>query len=127
MKKIIIIIAISLFAFSCEHHDLSTSCYHGKVIMSSCCSGSTFISIETPIRIGKDTKLIGQNYSNVIQVPGYLTGPNIYLNLRKYDSQKDVSLFLVHCYCLISEVMDVPIFVATSFSTTECPNQASLY
>ena len=124
MKKIIILISGGLFVFGCENNDIGTPCYHGQVIMSSCCTGSTFISIKSPFPIGKDTNLNGKNYSNVIQVPDYLTGTDVYLNLRKYDPEKDASLFPIHCYCLVAVGMDVPIFVARSVSNTSCPDHA---
>ena len=121
MKKFIILIA-GLFAFSCENKDISPPCYqyHGKIIMTSCCTGSTFISIKSPQPIGKNTTLNGEDYLNVIQVPDYLTGTDIYLNLRKYDPDKDGSLFPIHCMCFIAVGMDVPIYVATAISTTSC-------
>jgi hypothetical protein len=90
--------------------------------MSSCCSGSTFISLDSSTPIGKNTKLNGQNYSNVIQVPGYLNQSDVYMNLRDFDSDKDFHLFPpVHCYCLITVGMDVPLFVATAVSSSSCP------
>jgi hypothetical protein len=125
MKKIILFIAVGLFTLRCENKDISPCYqYQGKIIMTSCCTGSTFINIESSEHIGKTTTLNGQEYSNVIQVPDYMTGNNIYLNLRKFDSQKDDSLYPIHCMCFIAEFQDVPVFVATAISTTSCsPNQ----
>ena len=76
----------------CEYNNLA-NCYHGKVIMTSCCTGSTFISLDLSTPIGKNTKLNGQDYANVIQVPGYLNQAEVYMNLRKFDSSKDSNLF----------------------------------
>ena len=122
MKKIaILLICVSLTIGACENNNLAI-CYHGKVIMSSCCTGSTFVNIESSIPIGKNTNLNGQEYSNVIQVPGYLNNGDVYLNLRKFDPDKDsYDIFPIHCYCLIAVGMDVPVFVATAFSTNSCP------
>ena len=126
MNKVVAsIIIASVTVLSCQNNDSGTLCYHGKVIMSSCCTGSTFISIKGPFRIGKDTNLNGQEYSNVIQVPDYLANGDVYLNLRKFDPDKDASLFPIHCYCLIAVGMDVPVYVATAVSTTSCPDTGS--
>lgn len=118
-----IVIACAL-AWACEYKD-TNPCYRGRVVWSSCCTGSTFISIQSFAAIGKDITINGQSYSNVIQLPGYITGPDVYLNLRKYDPQKDISLFPIHCYCLIAAGMEAPLYVATAVSTTSCPNQTS--
>ena len=121
MKKIVILlICVGLTIFGCEYNNVAT-CYHGKVIMTSCCTGSTFISIDSSTPIGKNTKLNGQDYSNVIQVPGYLNDGDVYMNLRKFDPDKDSNLFPIHCYCLIAIGMDVPVFVATAVSYSSCP------
>ena len=121
MKKIVILlICVGLTIFSCEYNNVA-NCYHGKVIMTSCCTGSTFISLDSSAPIGKNTKLNGQNYSNVIQVPGYLNDGDVYMNLRKYNPDKDANLFPIHCYCLIVIGMDVPVFVATAISYSSCP------
>ena len=125
MKKIITIVVVGLLALGCENKDISPPCYYGKIIMSSCCTGSTFISIKSPLPIGKNTILNGKEYSNVIQVPDYLTGTDIYLTLRKYDPDKDSSLFPIHCMCFIAVGADVPVYVATATSTTSCPDGAS--
>jgi hypothetical protein len=123
MKKVIGAILIILTVSSCDPgYD---KCFHGKFIMSSCCSGSTFIELDTTFPIGKATKLNGKDYKNVIQVPGYLTGEageDIYLNLREYDQQKDSSLFPgAYCYCLIGVGMDVPIWIQTGYAKNSCP------
>jgi len=124
MKKVISIVIGGLFSFSCGYKDLSPCYqYHGKIIMTSCCTGSTFISIKSSEQIGRKTNLNGQDYSNVIQVPDYIMGTNIYLNLRKYNPDKDSALFPAHCYCLIAVGADVPLFVATAVSTITCPDQ----
>src|SRR5437879_11828091 len=105
MNKIVFgIVIASAIVISCEYKDISPPCYHGKVIMSSCCTGSTFISMDSSTPIGKDTKLNGQDYSNVIQVPGYLSNSDgsIYMNLRKFNPDKDYHLFPIHCYCLVA-------------------------
>jgi len=129
MNKIICFTIISVFAFSCENKDIDSPCYqyHGKIIMTSCCTGSTFITITSPQQIGKNTNLNGQDYLNVIQVPDYLTGTDIYLNLRTYDPDKDGSLFPFHCMCFIAVGMDVPVFVATGISSTTCSGQESVH
>src|SRR5882672_10598249 len=101
MKKIVLhLVLVGLAISSCEYNNLS-NCYHGKVIMTSCCSGSTFITLDSSTPVGKDTKLNGQDYANVIQVPGYLNAGEIYLNLRKFDPEKDSHLFPIPCLCLI--------------------------
>jgi len=129
MKKIIIGILIScLFVIGCNYHDLKAKCYHGKIIMSSCCTGSTFIELISSPQIGKKTTLNGQEYQNAIQVPGYINngGNNgdIYLNLRAYDPDKDHNIYpMPLCYCLVAVGMDVPVFVATAYSYSTCPNE----
>ncbi|MBI1769396.1 MAG: hypothetical protein HY015_05300 [Bacteroidetes bacterium] len=90
--------------------------------MYSCCTGSTFISIESPMLIGKNVTLNGQGYSNVIQIPDYQKSGEIYLNLRKYDPDKDYGLFPIHCYCLIAVGAEVSVFVATAVSYSSCPD-----
>src|SRR5258706_257402 len=131
MKKIIILAIVGLFTFSCENKDISPACYHGKIIMSSCCTGSTFISIKSPVPIGKNTNLNGQEYANVIQVPGYLTGSaggDVFLNLRKFDPDKDYILYPpIICECFVAVGMDVPVYVATSVSTTSCPDVGTVH
>jgi hypothetical protein len=122
MNKIIVIVFLISLTVGCEsnHHD--TECVHGTVIMSSCCTGSSFINLETILQLGIKTTLNGKEYANVIQVPGYLTTGNIYLNLRQYDPTKDAGLFPpISCYCLIAVGADVPIFVATGHSYSSCP------
>ena len=125
MKKIAGIWIICLLASGCAYNDVKPGCYHGKVILSSCCTGSTFINLESIWPVGKATELNGQEYPNVIQVPGYLNNGDVYLNLRKFDPDKDNNLFPnPHCYCLITIGMDVPIMVATALSYTSCPSEA---
>ncbi len=123
MSKISILLICVGLAISCEYNNTS-NCYHGKVIMTSCCSGSTFITLDSSTPIGINTKLNGQEYSNVIQVPGYLNQNQsvVYMNLRKYDPGKDSHLFAPRpCYCLIAVGTDVPLFVATALSYSSCP------
>ncbi|HCW06689.1 MAG TPA: hypothetical protein DGG95_04905 [Cytophagales bacterium] len=110
--------------FQCDYKDIQPKCYHGTVIMSSCCTGSTFISLDSSIPIGKQMKWGEKEYANVIQVPNYLnvTG-DIYLTLRPFDRDKDQSLFPpIQCYCFVVVGMDVPIYVATSYSSQPCNN-----
>ena len=126
MRKIItLVLCIGLAFTSCEYHNLA-NCYHGKVIITSCCSGSTFINLDSSTPIGKKNKLNGQDYSNVIQVPGFLNQSEVYLNLRGFDSDKDFNLFppkQSYCLgdCLIAVGTDVPFFVATAVSYSSCP------
>lgn len=121
MKKILLAVAISVLVSSCDRDKNSLKCYHGTVIMSSCCSGSTFIELDLSTPIGKATTLNGKDYKNVIQVPGFLSGTEVYLNLREFIQPDDDSLFApIRCYCLISEGMDVPIWVQTDYSNTSC-------
>ena len=121
MDKVEILLVCVGLTMSCEYNNTS-NCYHGKVIMTSCCTGSTFISLDSSTPIGKDTQFNGQEYSNVIQVPGYLSLKDEYLNLREFDREKDSHLFPpVLCYCLITVGADVPIFVATASSNSACP------
>ena len=124
MRKIkAVVLFICLFGASCEYHDLGLKCYKGKIIMSTCCTGSTFINIESPWQIGIKTKLNGQEYGNVIQVPGYIKDIDIYMNLRTFNRDRDYNLFPpISCYCLIVEGMDVPLFVATAYSDASCPS-----
>ena len=119
-KTAILVYCVGLAFTGCEYNNIS-NCYHGKVIMTSCCTGSTFISLDSSTPIGKNTKLNGGDYSNVIQVPGYLESKDIYLNLRDFNPDKDSNLFPIHCYCLITVGMDVPVFVATAVSYSSCP------
>jgi hypothetical protein len=121
MRKIItVVFCVGLLAVSCKYNNLA-NCYHGKVIMGSCCTGSSFISLDSSIPIGKSTSLNGQDYMNVIQVPGYLTKGEVYLNLRDFNPDKDFKLFPINCYCLVAVGMDVPVFVATGVSYSSCP------
>ena len=110
---------------ACEYKDLETQCYHGKFIMSSCCTGSSFIQLDSKFPIGKTMKESGKEYQNVIQVPGYLNDGDIYLKLRPFNPDKDYGLFPIHCYCLIAVGLDVPVFVATAYSYTGCPEIVS--
>ena|SRR5258705_12869422 len=122
MKKIIVpLLCIGLTVTQCEYNNVSI-CYHGKVIMSSCCTGSTFININSRFVVGKKTTLNGQDYPNVIQVPGYLNQGDVYMNLRIFNPDKDFNLFPpIRCLCLIVVVEDVPVFVATAISYASCP------
>jgi hypothetical protein len=122
-KAVIVLFCIGVTVTGCEYNNVSNCC-HGRVIMTSCCTGSTFISLDSSAPIGKNTKLNGQDYSNVIQVPGYLSAGNIYLNLRKFDPDKDSNLFPpMRCYCLIAVGAEAPIFVTTAVSNTACPKE----
>jgi len=121
MSKIAILLICVGLAMRCEYDNIA-KCYHGKVIMTSCCTGSTFISLDLSTPIGKNTKLNGQDYSNVIQVPGYLNQGDVYLSLREFDSSKDSGLFPpIRCLCLIVVGMDVPVFAVTALSYSSCP------
>lgn len=121
MKKIFQALAICLLFSSCHSDKDSLKCYHGTIIMTSCCSGSTFIELDLSTPIGKATNLNGKDYKNVIQVPGYLSGSEVYLNLREFVQPEDNLLFPPqYCYCLIVEGMDVPIWVQTDYSNTSC-------
>jgi hypothetical protein len=121
MKKVVpLLFSVALTFVGCTYHNISR-CYHGKVVMTSCCTGSTFISVDGSTPIGKDTQLNGQDYSNVIQVPGYLNNGEVHMHLRDFDPTSDGSLFPIHCYCLIAIGMDVPVFVATAISYSSCP------
>ena len=125
MNKVLLTVAIALIFSSCDHETNSFKCFHGYVIMSSCCSGTTFIELDGITPIGKATTLNGQDYKNVIQVPGYLTGGEIYLNLREYNEKGDESTIpQPHCYCLISVGMNVPMWVQTNYSNSACPASA---
>ena len=122
MRKITVpLLCIGLTLAGCEYNNIS-NCYYGNIIMTSCCTGSTFISLDSSTPIGKDTQLNGQQYSNVIQVPGYLNNGDVYINLRKYDPEKDAHLFPpVLCLCLIAVGTEVPVFVAAAVSYSSCP------
>ena len=121
-KQLFAFIIMWLTASCCDRIDPETACYHGIVIMSSCCSGTSFIELDATTPIGKSTNLMGQDFKNVIQVPGYLNNGEIFLNLRAFRQDEDQSLFpSPHCYCLISEGMDVPMWVQTAFSASSCP------
>jgi hypothetical protein len=124
-RSLILILVLGALASGCEYNNLEIACYKGHVIMSSCCTGSSFIDIGSKIPIGKTTSINGKNYSNVIQVPGYLNDGEIYLKLRKFDSSRDQNLFPpIYCYCLIAIGLDVPIYVATSYSYVSCPGNS---
>ena len=114
---------LALAASSCENKDIGTNCVRGKVIMSSCCTGTTFINLESWRQLGKKTVINGQSYNNVIQVPNYYNSGDIYLDLRSYVASKDSELFpSTRCYCLVAIGLDVPIYVATAFSYSGCPS-----
>jgi hypothetical protein len=88
--------------------------------MSSCCTGTTFINIDSSIPFGKKANLNGQEYPNVIQVPGYLNQTDVYIKLRPFDPNKDSHLFPpAPCYCLFAEGMNVPKYVVAISSS--CP------
>jgi hypothetical protein len=113
-----------LLATGCSYNDLSPKCYHGEVIMNSCCTSSSFINIDSSFPWGKKTTLNGKEYQNVIQVPGFLNAGNVYLNLRDFNRDKDYNLFPpIRCYCLVVIGMDVPTYVATAVSYSSCPNE----
>ena len=122
MKKQLLAIAlIWLTISSCDFGD-GRKCYHGSVIMSSCCTGTSFIELDTKTPLGKPASLNGQQYRNVIQVPGYLDEGEIYLNLRRFDPDNDQSLYPTPiCYCLVAEGMNVPLWVETAYSESACP------
>jgi len=126
MKKIVAeTVIICLFITGCEYNNISPNqrCYLGKIILSSCCTGSTFIDLESAASIGKATELNGQQYANVIQVPGYLGSGDVYMNLREFNPDRDYNLFPnPHCYCPVAVGMDVPVMVATAVSHSSCPN-----
>ncbi|MBS1506541.1 MAG: hypothetical protein JSS79_07845 [Bacteroidetes bacterium] len=123
MTKRIGLFLLFIITASCEYNNRGIECYHGTVIMSSCCTGSSFIDIDSTVPLGKKTTLNGKEYANVIQVPGYLSNGTIYINLRPYDPSKDQGLFPpIQCYCLVAIGMDVPIFVNTGFSYSSCPS-----
>jgi len=126
MKKIVAgTWIICLLASGCEYKDVGPDCYHGKVIFSSCCSGTTLVSLESALPIGRAIQVNGQEYPNTIQLPGYLNAGDVYLNLRQFDPDKDNNLFPnPRCYCLIPVDWDVPLMVATALSHTSCPSEA---
>jgi hypothetical protein len=124
-KTFLFIIGLWMVASSCEYNSLKTMCYHGKFIMSSCCTGSSFIQLNSKFPIGKTLKYDDHEYTNVIQVPGYLNAGDVYLNLRPFNQEKDSGLFPIHCYCFIAVGVDVPMFVATSFSYSGCPEAST--
>jgi len=121
MRKTVILLSCIVLAFTgCEYNNLA-NCYQGTVITSNCCTGSTFISLNSSAPIGKTTKFYGKDYPNVIQVPGYLNEGNVFMNLREFDRDKDSNLFPIHCYCLVAVGIDVPVFVALAVSYSSCP------
>ncbi|MGC4023506.1 MAG: hypothetical protein QM734_16930 [Cyclobacteriaceae bacterium] len=126
MNKIIVALLIIFVAADCSHEN-SNKCYQGTIIMSSCCTGSTFINLNTSWPLGVKTKINGTEYQNVIQVPGYLDKENtntIYLSLRPFDRDHDQNLYPpIQCYCLMAIGLDVPVFVATAHSYTSCQQQ----
>jgi hypothetical protein len=120
VKKIVIPLCCIGLTIGCEYNNIS-NCYHGKVIVTNCCSGTTFIGLDSSTPIGKSTKLNGQDYSNVIQVPGYLSAGEIYIHLRTFDPAKDSNLFPIQCFCLIAVGIEAPVFVAIGISHSSCP------
>lgn len=121
MRTIAAILLCSLAVAGCEYNNIDT-CYHGKIIMTNCCAGTTYISLDSGPTIGTSRNLNGQEYSNVIEVPGYLTENAAYMNLRGYNPEKDAHLLPpVRCQCLVAEGMDVPTFVVTAASSSSCP------
>lgn len=121
MKRILIyILVLGLGVSACEYKDMPIQCLQGKVIMSSCCTGSTFIDLDSSVPIGKPTQINGTNYRNVIQVPGSINNGNVYLSLRQFDPKNDQSLFPIHCMCFIAIGTEVPVWVATNYSYTSC-------
>jgi hypothetical protein len=125
--KSFLFFALLISIIGCEYKNLEPNkgnCYHGSVIMSSCCTGSTFISLDSTFPIGKLMTWGGNEYQNVIQVPNYLNvSGDIYLTLRDFNPDKDQSLYPpIQCYCFVVVGMDVPVYVATSYSSHPCDN-----
>lgn len=120
-QKLFAISLLWLTISCCDSIDTEIKCYHGSVIMFSCCSGTSFIELDASTPIGKATTLNGQDFKNVIQVPGYLDEGEIYMNLRAFNQNDDQSLFpFPPCGCPISIEMDVPMWVQTGYSTSVC-------
>ncbi|MBS1682505.1 MAG: hypothetical protein JST48_12400 [Bacteroidetes bacterium] len=120
-----------LLAVSCKYDDISpySICLKGEIVLSTCCTGTTFINLETSIQLGKKITWANHEYQNMIQVPGYLGNPTIntigkevYLNLRAIDMKHDQNLFPTEiCFCLIPIALDVPVYVAVNYSYGSCP------
>jgi hypothetical protein len=121
MRKIFWGFLVAMVASSCEYNNLDVKCYEGTVIASSCCTGSSFINIDSSAPIGKPTKWNGIDYNNMIQVPGYLNQGKIYLKLRSFDPKKDQALFPPGpCYCLVAVAADVPVWLTLASSYSSC-------
>ena len=92
--QLFVILALGLIIFGCDCEHSDSTCYHGTVIMSSCCTGTTFIELDAATPIGKSTQLMGQEFKNVIQVPGYLDEGEIFLNLRAFRTEEEALAWL---------------------------------
>jgi hypothetical protein len=122
-RNTIILLFLALVVGACSYDNIRVSCYHGKVIGTSCCTGTSFIALDAITPIGKPMVWGGVQYQNVVQVPGFLNSGNVYLDLRAFE-QSDGNLLSIYCYCLVAEGQNVPLWVATRYSYTACGDWA---
>jgi len=123
MKKIWILFPLLwLIGSNCKKEQaLGSTCFHGKVILSSCCTGSTFIALDGSQSIGRPMKYNDTLRFNVIQIPGYHPLGDAYLIVRPYNAATDQNLFPpIECYCLVAIGLNAPIYVPVTYSQTAC-------
>jgi hypothetical protein len=101
-----------------ECSDSGSGCVTGEVIGSSCCTGTSFVSLHAPFP-GKPATFNSKTYENGIQILGTFQPGTVYLKLRPFNEQRDTIGAI--CYCLVAESWaDTPLFVAESVSTEAC-------
>lgn len=121
MRFICFITIALLLATSCSQvctTDGMQACKTGRAIMYSCCTGTTFVEMNTSEALGKDIQLGDTTYHNAIQIVGRFEG-NINVQLRAFNS--DIDSLGAICYCLMAEPwVSLPMYVVESGSTADC-------
>jgi hypothetical protein len=115
MRALVLAFLLSV-ATGCSDPD--SECITGEIIGSSCCTGTSFVSLDGPF-IGKPGKFGSEDYENGIQIVGTFQPGKVYLKLRPFDEKTDTVGAI--CYCLVAESWaDTPVFVAESVSSDGC-------
>lgn len=120
LKKLSLLFGVAfLFAASCDRDD--DNCVRGNTLSYSCCTGTTFIDLNSSVPLGGTVVKDGVTLENVIQVVGEFSGDDICLNLRPFDPEKDANLIGAVCYCLVAHEWDsLPKYVITPAHDPAC-------